>query len=375
MLARAKMAPLHLEAQTAEWSTEKFEAFKRQIEAHIHHTRHLSIATSPLHLLETLLVSESPAPSLEQLTITNISGPYIPLVFPDDLFDGIAPKLVFLCLDNCGISWESPLLKGLRDLKLFSCAGGQLAALNTWLDNLSQMPQLERLSIHGGVLFYWLEPGPNDNPIEPGLSVVLSSLTELDISTSAQDCLAIIGHLVLPALTRLCVDAQNDCPTDRDVLNLIPFVARNAHGPQDTEPLQSLSIEVNKAQAEIVAWTIPRQDTDEVLRSSVALPDGIRLRVAFSNLNWDRHPGMEIRLHDAVLTELPLNSIASLTVKGRTPLDKYIWRSHAPKWHKLERVRLHSAAVPAFQEMLEKAPRGGNLLRSLKELVLINLFF
>jgi hypothetical protein len=84
---------------------------------------------------------------------------------------------------------------------------------------------------------------------------------------------------------------------------------------------------------------------------------------------------MEIRLHDAVLTELPLNSIASLTVKGRTPLDKYIWRSHAPKWHKLERVRLHSAAVPAFQEMLEKAPRGGNLLRSLKELVLINLFF
>ena len=51
MLARAKMVPLHLEAETMQWCLAKFEAFKGQIEAHIHHTRHLKITARPQRLV------------------------------------------------------------------------------------------------------------------------------------------------------------------------------------------------------------------------------------------------------------------------------------------------------------------------------------
>jgi hypothetical protein len=48
LLARAKMTPLHLEANVGvipnEWSAAKFNAFERQLEAHISHTRHLKIS-------------------------------------------------------------------------------------------------------------------------------------------------------------------------------------------------------------------------------------------------------------------------------------------------------------------------------------------
>jgi len=119
-------------------------------------------------------------------------------------------------------------------------------------------------------------------PVEPGLTVVLSSLTELDISASLRDCMAVLAHLVLPALTRLCVRVSTILETEHIPL-LISYVTRNAHGPQDTEVLQSLFIGSDNPQVGIAAWTTPRQDTDAVLFSSDVRRDGIHPpRVAFS---------------------------------------------------------------------------------------------
>ncbi|KAF8481690.1 hypothetical protein DFH94DRAFT_825631 [Russula ochroleuca] len=380
MLARSKMAPLHLEARTMQWSIAKFEAFNRQIDAHIDHTRHLSIMATPQILRRMFKRLVSSAPSLEHLSIAN-SDTYEqnwPLLIPDNFFDGIAPKLVYLRLDNCGICWESPLLKGLRDLKLLSFPRYERATLKALLDALNQIPQLERLSLHGYIPIYM------SVNLEPGFNVVLSSLTELDISAFALGCRLLLTHLVLPALVRLCVKAQSDDPAGRDVQNLVPYVARNAHGPHDTEALQSLFIGGNKTQTEFVAWTKPREKTDDWLRNSVYspnrhLPDRIHLaRVAFSTLNQNWPPEMDIPsllYKNTLLTAFPLNSITSLTVKGRTPLSKQVWCTHASMWHKLKRVRLSYTAVPAFREMLEVAPREDTLLLpSLEELVLIDVY-
>jgi hypothetical protein len=375
MLARSKTVPLHLEAWTTLWSIAELEAFEMQIGAHIYHTRHLSVTATGEHLVRTFGQLVSSAPSLEQFSIANLglSRETLPLVIPDTLFHGIAPKLIHLCLNNCGIRWESPLLKNLRDLELISFPSRALTTLNTWLDALNQMPQLERLSLQDGIPTYstFLLPSA-----EPERAIFLSSLTELDISASARDCRVVLSHLILPALTRLCVNAQIDYPTDRDLQHLIPYIVQNAHGPHDTKALQSLFIGGNKRQTEFVAWTMPRQDTDDRLRYSVDLPDGIRLaRVAFSILTRNRRPGMDITLYDALLTALPLNSITSLTIrgKGRTPLSWQVWHSHAPRWHKLKRVCLSSSAVPALRGMLEDAPSGGSLLPSLEELVLVDV--
>ena len=374
LLTRSKTAPLHLEAVTLNWSRERFEAFKRQIEAHIHHTRHLCITASAKHLVQTFGRLVSSAPFLEQFSIIN-GDPQ--LVIPQNLFDGIAPKLIYLRLDKCAVRWKkqdspllSPLLKGLRDLKLVSYPAFARIKPKIWLDALSQMTQLERLSLSNGTPIHSATP----LPVEPGLTVVLSSLTQLDVSGSLRDCMAVLAHLVLPALTRLCVNVTTMLETGHIPL-LISRVSRNAHGPQDTEVLQSLFIGSNNPQAGIAAWTMPRQDTDAVLSGPHRLPVGIHFpRVEFSIIRefLDEY---DMLVYDELLTALPLDSITSLTVKGCALLTSEVWRGLASRWRKLQRVQLFRSAVPPFREMLADEPIGDPLLPSLEELVIIDVFF
>jgi hypothetical protein len=156
---------------------------------------------------------------------------------------------------------------------------------------------------------------------------------------------------------------------------LIQCVAQNAHGPQDTEALQSSFIQSTQTRADFVAWTMPREDSDDGLRSSIDLPDRTRpARLEFS-ARWEYDEcEMGIQQCNALLAALPSNSISSLTVKGGTPLGKGGWRSHASRWHKLERVCLSCSAVPEFRVMFEAAAvLGDPLLPSLEELILSNI--
>jgi hypothetical protein len=93
-----------LEVETNQWNRAKFKAIQEQIEAHIHHTRNLSITVKPNHLkMFGQLVSS--APSLELLSIFNDDSPHVvsSVIIPDNLFDGIALKLIYLDLYKCGI--------------------------------------------------------------------------------------------------------------------------------------------------------------------------------------------------------------------------------------------------------------------------------
>ena len=83
---------------------------------------------------------------------------------------------------------------------------------------------------------------------------------------------------------------------------------------------------------------------------------------------------MDIEQYNTLLSALSLNSITSLTVKGRTPLSKDDWGSHGSRWHKLERLLLFHSAVPAFRAMFKDAAvLGGPLLPSLEELILVDI--
>ncbi len=70
ILARAKMSPLHFEADTTFWDTTRFDAFGRLLEAHISHIRHISISGQFQTVLERLV---SPAPALVSLSLTDSS--------------------------------------------------------------------------------------------------------------------------------------------------------------------------------------------------------------------------------------------------------------------------------------------------------------
>jgi hypothetical protein len=370
VLTLAKMVPLHLEA--AGVKTWDIKNVTGQIEAHIHHTRRLSLSARSEDLERMLGRLISSAPSLEQLSINSSNLTNGAMLVPDILFNGIAPKLSYLRLNLCSISWVSPLLKGLRVLELFTFPKGGRTPLNEWFDALSQMHHLERLSLHNNIPSH--NPVTERTPMEPGLAIFIPSLKELDILASEADCFVVLAHLILPALTRLCVVTETEC-SSVTTPQLISCVARNAYGPQDTEALQSLFIGgLEDKEVTAVAWTVPRQDdTYDGSRFSVDLPDGIRLaRVAFcmrSPFRLSRTAGT----HHELLAALPLNHIVSLTIKDRALHRMPVWRDNASRWNKLQRVRLFSSAVPSFQNMLEDAPRGNPLLPSLEELVLIDV--
>jgi hypothetical protein len=373
MLDRAKTAPLYLGAQTVKWKRAKFKAFRKQIEAHIRDIRHLSITAKPKRLKSMLGRLISSAPFLELLSIDDRERSSS-VIIPDNLFGGIAPKLTHLRLYNCGTRWKSPLFKGLRVLELFSFPQHARITFYYWLRALKQMPQLERLVLHDGIPTDLVPLGFLPQELEH--TVDLPFLTELSISASVSECAVVLAHLVLPALTRLCINAQYDMSICGSMNHLIKCVARNAHGPQDTEALQSLFFGNNQNRAAFAAWTMPRQDSDDGLGSLIDLPDRTgrtRFELSIRGPCYRKY-AMELQECNALLVALPLNSITSLTVKGRTPLSEGGWCTHASKWHKLERVRLFCAAVPTFQEMCEDAAvLGERLLPSLEELVLVNI--
>lgn len=212
----------------------------------------------------------------------------------------MAPKLTYLYLDGCGIGSGSPLLKGLRDLKLFEFPFHAKTTLNAWLDALNQMPQLESLGLRGRI------PIRLETLLVPGLTAVLPSLNELDIIASPRDCIVVLAHLTLPALSRLCVIAEHYHAIENTVArDLISCVARNACRPQDTEELQSLFIGDMNDRAETVAWTVPRQD-DTCDGFDFLVNLGIHhARVVFSTESRGFSRKIESLPHDVLLASLP----------------------------------------------------------------------
>jgi hypothetical protein len=368
ILARAKMVPLHLEADATRWSVAKLDGFERQLEVHISHIRHLSFSGLLHSALQQLV---SPAPALEFLSLSHILLylPMFPLpppkvVIPVNIFNHTTPSLASLKLVNCDICWKSPLLKGLRTLEIRRPSKNSRPKLEDWLNALSEMPQLETLHLEYATPFI-----PQAIPLisEPSRTVLLPSLTGFCISASAEDCVFALAHLLLPALTWLHVEAESFEMEGEDVRLVIPYVSRNVYGLLGTDPLLSILL---RKRAEVLAWTMPDaddvHDLDNLFTASVPAP----LKFAATG-DWDY--GVDTTIFDALLTLLPVDSVSTLTVQ-RTRLSKEFWLTHAPRWPLLERARLVPTAVKAFRDILaEDAPSGGPRLPTLTKLILVDV--
>ncbi|KAH9984213.1 hypothetical protein BJV77DRAFT_212406 [Russula vinacea] len=375
ILARARTMPLHLEANPVYWITEKNDAFERQLEAHISHTRYLSIRGQIHAALERLVSS---APILESLSLSHTSYDTcrfrLPqLVIPINLFNCITPKLTSLELENCHISWKSPLLRGLRNLKVLNPYTGtrdwEGRELKHLLDALNDMPQLETLILYTS----------NDTELTPLAAaplksrssrvVTLPSLTGLHISASARDCAFALAHLVLPALSWLHVNAESHDQEGRDVRLVIPHVTQNVYGLQGTEPLRTILISGGRARAKVVAWTMP---DIEVSVSNTLTSASSPARLVFTATCRDWEYGVATKIFRSLLTHLPINSVSTLITRNSSPLSEGFWLSHARRWPLLEHVLLDHTTTWAFWEMLaESAPPDGPRLPLLTKLTLI----
>jgi hypothetical protein len=351
ILTRTKMAPLHLEmvGDITEW-----DDFERNLKAHISHTRHLRIA-GDFHAVLRRLTSSAPA--LEFLSLSNSDGAF---VISDTLFNGTTPRLTGLELYGCDISWKSPLLRGLQTLEILnpSLAVVARSTLEDWLDALNGMPQLQTLTLQTPIFHYSDVPTDSVDLLisEPRRIITLPSLTKLYIHAPAMDCVLAFAHLVFPALISLYVHAESYWEDGEDVQLLIPHVARNAHGPQDSMPLQSILLDGEQTCVEMVTWTAP--DAELGVHNRITLRHAAdSARVHFFAIGGHWNYGTDTAIIDALLTHLPVHSISTLTVQKDTQLSKEVWLCHAPRLAMLKRVRLACSAVGSFRRMLaEDAP-------------------
>ena len=371
VLSRAKMAPLHLKADSIGWCARYLEVFERQLEAHISHIRHLEYKFNDLSRVGMRLVS--PTPTLEFLSLSygKSSQPRLTYAIPENLFDGTAPNLTRLELEKCEISWKSPLLKSLRSLKILYFSVTEKPKLDDWLDALNEMPKLEELSLQSAA-----PPGiaPIGNPLI-SRTVTLPSLTHFHIDDFPGDCALALAHLVLPSLTSLHVHVQ---PYDRggeDVLLVIPYVVQHVYVLQDIEPIRSILIACERGCTEVVTWAEPGADV-KVCGPDTLVDMASSACFLFSAKAHEWRRGMETAVFDALLTLLSVNSVSTLTAHNCTRLSKEFWLKHASRLPLLEQARLVPTAVEAFKEMLVKdipLDSDGPRLPMLTKLILVDV--
>jgi hypothetical protein len=140
------MTPLHLEARLPDrhWNNARFSAFEKELQTRVSHVCHPTIgADYTPRIRKTLEGLVPPAPALEYLSLSRPGEPWLGLYVPDTSFDGTTPRLSCLELFNCDISWQPPLLRNLKSLKLRTPS--ERPSLADWMDALNEMPQLKRL--------------------------------------------------------------------------------------------------------------------------------------------------------------------------------------------------------------------------------------
>jgi hypothetical protein len=314
----------------------------------------------------------SSAPILESLSLLSrggfrnrITGDHI--VVPATLFNGSAPRLSRLKLRKCEISWKSPLLKGLRYLEMLSPPAKARPDLTTWLDALDEMLHLKTLALHS------FSPTAPPLPFDVKRTATLPSRTHLEIFSSPEDCAIVLAHLNLPALTVLSVTVNSTYPTRDKMQTFLPYVAQHAHGPQDTQPLQSALIVSEGKHATILAWSVP--DINVRVREQPTLPTETpptRVAVSFTSKEWF-NPTTCLDLISAAMAVLPLDGLITLIVLDfiEHP-NKQFWLRHAPQWPLLRHVQLAAGVQSGFKDMLldYNRRRKNPLLPSLKELAL-----
>ena len=383
ILARAKTVPLHLEAKipSGSWDDGRFNALRKELQDHVSSIRYLDFSAEFVQLYLTIKVLTSPAPTLEYLSLSRQDHPDGGMEMREflfyTLFGDSTPRLSCLELSYCAISWESPLLRGLKHLRIdHTCIR---PSFSEWLDALDEMPQLKTLAL------LWSSPSaPEDAPIPSRVerTVTLPSLTRFEISNITCDCGLALAHLILPALTSLYVEAASVNQDGSDVPGILPHVARHFNRLQYTKPLQSVFVRSNIKYIEVLAWTLPDIDINiELSDMKIDLPnefatpdimDSVQVAFSVDNLKW--YPWVHTDVFDAIMAVLPLGSLVTLAVQKHTRLDKQFWLRHVPQWPLLQYVRLAPPAAHGFREMLleDDGGREGPLLPSLTKLELFD---
>ena len=392
ILVRAKSVPLYMETSVSrQYDNDRFGQFLNQVQAYLPQIRHLSIKGELEFLrtiyggLENTLVS--PAPTLEYLSLSfqdeNRKIADDPLFIPNiqllnTLLGGSTPRLSCLKLRDCNINHNSPLLKSLTYLELITPYGPYYMTrpkLAVWLDTLDNIPQLKMLTLRSAF------PVAPQFPFGVERTVVLPYLTHLDISGSLRDCALASAHLVLPALTSLCLTAT-DFTNGSDVQTFLPYVAQHVHGSQDIQPLRSVLIRQYEDRLGLLAWPVPDigtfvHDPPAFLGATLTTRVNISFRSDFEDV---------LKIFQIMMAALSLDGLVTLAAVD-LPVDllkrpgrsrdyqledlttQQFWLRLLPNWPLLQHARLAHIMSSGFVKALLEDCKNP-LLPSLTELAL-----
>jgi hypothetical protein len=253
-------------------------------------------------------------------------------------------------------------LKGLRYLEIDFPPANSRPSLSVWLDALSAMPQLQKLSLHAA------SPVALSAPLPSAMrrTVTLPSLLVFDFTASAKDCVLALAHLILPALTQLNVSSISDLQDGSDVREILPYFSQHARGFQKS---QRMIIRSDGISTNMLAWSDVNSPKEIAFLDEIPLAP---LAFSFRTENWSTQTHAAV--FDAALAALPLENLLSLTLQHRmNHFEKQVWLHHAQRWSLIQRLCLSRSAARGFMEMLleDNGECENPLLPSLITLVLV----
>ena len=169
---------------------------------------------------------------------------------------------------------------------------------------------------------------------------------------------------------------------ESDVQRLLLFIVRHVHGPQDTQPLQSVLVRSREHHADILAWPVPNIDADRHGLPTL-LTEMPPARVALSFRSDDcLNPDNRLEILDMVMARLPLDGLVMLAAHDLSG-SRYehnlnthdFWHHLSPMWPLLQCVRLAPATADGFVRMLLEdngGRHGRTLLPSLTQLIMVD---
>lgn len=188
MLSRSRNAPLSFIADYFDLSFKGQEA-TRTILKQISRVQELSLSVPEPGVLLAELVQ--PAPNLKSFTM-RVYRELRPKELEGPLFQGVAPKLRHMSLDNFKIPWGSPLFRGLTVLRLANLNLHHDVSPAQFLDVFRRIPNLHALRIME------VEVELRNETFTPPQRLVLPNLNYLTLTGSASVCGFILRHVDLP---------------------------------------------------------------------------------------------------------------------------------------------------------------------------------
>ncbi|KAL0953739.1 hypothetical protein HGRIS_004928 [Hohenbuehelia grisea] len=347
MLKRSKMAPLSVKADMTYITPRQLEALKSSLE-HVGRTTELHMLAYKTTFNKYLTVLDKPAPMLESLFLRgpryNRFATSDSFALPDSFLNAHAPNLRRLELDQCSISWSSPLLHNLRDLRLHDSLRPSMSDLLPALEAMKNLTSID--------LKNCLPSGINDHD----LWADLPGLKHITLEDNAEECVTLLSRLQYPTDTLVklrCHSPEDDFSTLFDHLSATREALPTIRSLTIDQPIELRIIQVQAWSSIVLVDDLADQDP---------APPQLDIKLQFSNFRLPP-PVIEETLC-AMTAALNLSRLRMLGLNGGG-FTAASWLQCFGSSPLLRHIYLHSVSAEGLIEVLQQTVDESSVSRRL----------